>query len=384
MSERKLTTWQTAGLIDGATVARIRDYERAHSRPLALWSLIGIGALAIGLGLISVVAANWDDIPGLVRLSVHMLIIVSLAAYMGFTARAKTAANTNEYFNDAQIFILGALGLTFFGHLGQVYQTSSPLWQPLALWMLLFTPVMLGMGRGWPVALMWMVGLIGTTMAHIDHSFDLAARNSLSVAYQALIITPPIIAAIIATYFREHSDRPDFWRRLVILSLTTIIGGVSIATIAQTSALTNMAAANWGEISVALMQALLLMIGAFAVYQIRRHATGIMAAQLLALCGLIIAAIALIGDSDIGAAILFMLLWTGIAASALMAGVRWLFQVAVAIIALRLIILSFELANDLLGSGIGLILVGIFTLGIAWGALTISHRFAPSAEEDAA
>jgi uncharacterized membrane protein len=384
MSERKLMTWQTAGLIDGATVARIRDYERAHSRPLALWSLIGIGALAIGLGLISVVAANWDDIPGLVRLSVHMLLMVSLAAYMGFTARAKTAANTNEYFNDAQIFILGALGLTFFGHLGQVYQTSSPLWQPLALWMLLFTPVMLIMGRGWPVALMWMVGLIGTTMAHIDHSFDLSARNTLSVAYQALIITPPIIAAIIATYFRHQSDRPDFWRRLVILSLTTIIGGVSIATIAQTSALTHMTAANWGEVSVALMQALLLMIGAFAVYQIRRHATGIMAAQLLALCGLIIAAIALIGDSDIGAAILFMLLWTGIAASALMAGVRWLFQVAVAIIALRLIILSFELANDLLGSGIGLILVGIFTLGIAWGALTISRRFAPSAEEDAA
>jgi uncharacterized membrane protein len=384
MSERKLTTWQAAGLIDSATVARIRDYERAHSRPLALWSLIGIGALAIGLGLISVVAANWDDIPGLVRLSAHMLLMVSLAAYMGFTARAKTAANTNEYFNDAQIFILGALGLTFFGHLGQVYQTSSPLWQPLALWMLLFTPVMLGMGRGWPVALMWMVGLIGTTMAHIDHSFDLSARNTLSVAYQALIITPPIIAAIIATYFREHSDRSDFWRRLVILSLTTIIGGVSIATIAQTSALTHMAAANWGEISVALMQALLLMIGAFAVYQIRRHATGIMAAQLLALCGLIIAAIALIGDSDIGAAILFMLLWTGIAACALMAGIRWLFQVAVAVIALRLIILSFELANDLLGSGIGLILVGIFTLGVAWGALTISRRFAPSAEEDAA
>ncbi len=373
MSERKLLAWQTAGLIDDAAVARIRDYERSHSRPLALWSLIGIGALAIGLGLISVVAANWDDIPGLVRLSVHMLLMVSLAAYMGF----KSSAKANDYFHDARIFILGALGLTFLGHLGQVYQTSSPLWQPLALWMLLFTPLMLGLGRGWPVALMWMVALIGTTMAHIGFSLDLTPRNTLSIPYQALIITPPIIAAVGATYLREQSLRPDFCRRLVILSLTVIIGGVSIATIARTSAFSHFSQANQGTASVALMQALLLMVGAFAVYRIRRHTSGIMAAQLLALSGLILIAIAVMGDSDVGAAILFILLWTGIAASALMAGLRWLFQVAVAIIALRLIILSFELANDLLGSGIGLILVGIFTLGIAWAALTISRRFAP-------
>ena len=379
MSERKLSAWVAAGLIDEASAARIRDYESAHSRPLALWSLIGIGARAIGLGLISVVAANWDDIPGLVRLSVHMLLMVALAAYMAF----KLPSQTNEYFNDAQIFVLGALGLTFLGHLGQVYQTSSPLWQPLALWMLLFTPLMLGLGRGWPVALMWMVGLIGTTMAHIGFSLDLAPRNTLSIPYQALIISPPIIAAVGATYMRELSVRPDFWRRLVILSLTIITFGISIATIARTSGFSHFAQANQGAASVALMQALLLMTGAFAVYLIRRHASGIMTAQLLALSGLILIAVAVMGDSDIGAAILFILLWTGIAASALMAGLRWLFQVAVAVIALRLIILSFELAGDLLGSGIGLILVGLFTLGVAWTALTISRRFAPHGKDAA-
>lgn len=376
MSQRKLLAWQSAGLIDSETVASIRDYEAAHSRPLALWSLIGIGALAIGLGLISVVAANWDYIPGLVRLTVHMLLMVALAAYMGFISPAKS----NDYFHDAQIFILGALGLTFLGHLGQVYQTSSPLWQPLALWMLLFSPVMLGLGRGWPVALMWTIGLIGTTMAHLGDSFSLATRNALSIEYQVLIISPPIIAAVGATYLRERSARPDFWRRLVILSLTVIILGVSIATVVRTSAFTQIGVAKQGEASIALMQAVLLMAGAFAIYLIRRHAAGGIPAQLLALSGSILIAIALIGDSDIGAAILFMLLWTGIAASALIGGLRWLFQVAVAIIALRLIILSFELAGDLLGSGIGLILAGIVTLGIAWGALTISRRFAPKAE----
>ena len=376
MSERKLSAWVAAGLIDEASAARIRDYESAHSRPLALWSLIGIGALAIGLGLISIVAANWDDIPGLVRLSVHMLLMVALAAYMAI----KQSTIANEYFYDAMIFILGALGLIFLGHLGQVYQTSSPLWQPLALWMILFSPVMLLMGRGWPVALMWVTGLIGTTLAHIDYSVDLIPRNTLSVAYRALIVSPPIIAVVMATYVRVQHQRPDFWRRVVQLSLSCIIGGTSIATIAGTSALVQYGSTNHSDVSVGLIQSLLLFVGAGVICAMQRSAATMIAAHLLAISGVILVGVAFIGQSDIAAAILFMLLWSGVAASALMAGVRWLFQVAIGFIALRLIVLSFELANDLLGSGIGLILVGIFTLGIAWGALTISRRFAPKIE----
>src|SRR3546814_19684478 len=72
-----------------------------------------------------------------------------------------------------------------------------------------------------------------------------------------------------------------------------------------------------------------------------------------------------------------MALWVGIAAAALHAGWRGVFQMAVAVVALRLIVLSFELASDLLTSGFGLIVAGLMILGIAWGALRISRQFAP-------
>ena len=45
---------------------------------------------------------------------------------------------------EALVFVAAALGLTFFGHLGQVYQTSSPLWQPLGAWLVLFPRARLG------------------------------------------------------------------------------------------------------------------------------------------------------------------------------------------------------------------------------------------------
>jgi hypothetical protein len=57
------------------------------------------------------------------------------------------------------------------------------------------------------------------------------------------------------------------------------------------------------------------------------------------------------------------------------------FQFAVAVIALRLIILSFELADDLLGSGLGLIFAGAVTLAIAFAAVKVSKNFAPKAED---
>lgn len=59
MSERKLRAWQEAGLIDTATADSIRAWEATHARTLGTWAIMALGALTIGLGVISVVAANW-------------------------------------------------------------------------------------------------------------------------------------------------------------------------------------------------------------------------------------------------------------------------------------------------------------------------------------
>ena len=90
-----------------------------------------------------------------------------------------------------------------------------------------------------------------------------------------------------------------------------------------------------------------------------------------------------LGGRDLAAALLFMALWLGIAAATLKAGWRGVFQLAVAVIALRLIVLSFELASDLLLSGFGLILFGLLILAIAYAAYRVSREFAPPSEESA-
>src|SRR5688572_26241986 len=77
--DRKLADWLSAGVIDEGTRDRIAAYEHAQRRPYALYALIGLGGGTVALGLVSVVASNWDSIAGGVKLSGDLILGVLLA-----------------------------------------------------------------------------------------------------------------------------------------------------------------------------------------------------------------------------------------------------------------------------------------------------------------
>lgn len=377
MSSRKIELWHNAGLIDDETRARLIAYEADHARPLALWAVFGIGALAIGLGLISVVAANWEAIPGELRLGVHLALIAAGCAALLWKGAALDAVS--PWLSEALVFVLAVLGLTFFGHLGQVYQTSSPLWQPVAVWLVLFGPLIALYGRSWPTA-----ALLFGFFAYACWDFGIWLEPELDVSPDAwwqftLITAVPVLLTPIAAYLRSHSRNADFWVRLEQLALAYAVAMTSVM-------LAGAALERFDEPIIDLpSQALRLavgLIGALGVYVARRNVSGQMTAAILAGAGVSLVLAVPVSDSSVPAAILFMAFWTGIAAAALKAEWRREFQLAVAVIALRLIVLSFELGGDLLLSGFGLIVSGILILGVAWVAVRVSRTFAPAASDE--
>src|SRR5687768_8317255 len=231
MNDRKLAAWQEAGLIDAQTAAAIGAYEASHARPVALWAVIGIGALTIGLGVISVVAANWEDVPGMVRLAIHLALMLGLGGWLAW--RGETLERTQPWGFEAALFVLSVLGLAFFGHLGQVYQTSSPLWQPLAVWLALFGPLLLLRGQSWLTALL-LAGALG--VACWDYAvghYDLFYRGETAPhAWIAFITALPVALAPLGAWMRERSDRRAFWKRLEQLALVYAVGGASLTCIA--------------------------------------------------------------------------------------------------------------------------------------------------------
>jgi uncharacterized membrane protein len=385
MSERKLKAWQAAGLIDADTASRISAWEAAHSRPIGIWAIVGLGALTIGLGLVSIVAANWDAIPGTARLAIHMVLMAALSVLIWWRL---PKGRLHEQASDALLFVAAVLGLTFLGHVGQVYQTSSPLWQPLLAWLLLFSPLLLSFGRGWPVAGLWMTALLGTIAAHADdhaHLWTLFGRTSPThpTIYWGLIACPPILVAGVAASIRSLSSRPAFWRLLEQMAVATIFTCISLF----------MLILGWdgdpdilpGSIAI---HGVAMLASAAAIAQARRTASGRSTATLLVLAALLYLGQALMPPLHgtaraLAGSVFFLALWGAVAAAAIHAHWRRIFQAAVAVIALRIIILSFELNDDLLGSGVGLILSGLFAMAVSWASIRLSKRYAPAREEAA-
>jgi uncharacterized membrane protein len=377
MSARKIATWHEAGLIDAPTRDRLLAYETAHARPLALWAVFGIGALAIGLGLVSVIAANWEDIPGQLRLGVHLALIAGALAALFL--REDRLAETSPWAVEALVFVTAALGLTFFGHLGQVYQTSSPLWQPLAVWLALFAPLLLLSGRSWPTALALIGGAVWCAWDYAASTTGYGGMRDPSLGWLVwigFVTALPVMFAPLAAALRGRSTRPDFWRRLEQLALAYAVAGASLAcALASARGFGNSGMTKeWASLATSGAVAVTAGIG---VVLARPGVSGRMAGAIIAGAGLAGALAYGVNDVVVAAAALFMALWVGIAAAALVAQWRGVFQLAVGVIALRLIVLSFELAGDLLTSGAGLIAAGLMILGVAWIAVRVSKRFAP-------
>lgn len=384
MSTRKLAEWHAAGLIDAATRDRVAAYEAQHARPLVLWAVYGIGALAIGLGFVSVVAANWEDIPGLVRLAVHLALIASLLAVVFL--KEERLAERSPWAAEALVFAIAALGLTFFGHLGQVYQTSSPLWRPLAVWLALFAPLLLLTGRGWPTALAVTGGAVWCVLEYQTYPWrfmGVAQKPDIAgIVWNAAVLALPVLLAPLGAGMRARSRREGFWRRIEQGALAYAVAGGSLACALASMGEFGRNSATHDWIATAVLCAVAVLAG-IGVVLVRPGLSGRMAGAIIAGAGLALLAAEWVDDIKVPAALLFMALWAGIAAAALVATWRGVFQMAVGVLALRLIILSFELAGDLLTSGFGLILAGVMILAVAWGAVRVSKRFAPREEGEA-
>ncbi len=375
--DSKIDAWLDAELIDAAAAARIRAFEKTPKRPLMLWAVIGIGALTILLGIISLVAANWDVISAEARLSIHLAAFVAAAGFYYWRSRDQKGED-DYYFNDAQLVIIGALGLSFPPHLGQAYQLDGPIWPIMLAWLVAFSPLMLLRGRGWPVALGWMAALFTFILSFMGEKSEISSDhyNFLFGIHDAFLIALPVAAGYAASWLNTRSSRDWFWPRIEQLALIWQLVGVSSLILASADFGGDRAPLYYLTIPLAAL--LLILPLPLLNLADRKEALATFAVAAACSAALMLASFGLPG-TFLPAAV-FIAFWVAIAFASLLPGWRALFQVAVAVVALRVIILSFELSDDLFSSGLGLVLSGFFMLGVAWLAIRVGRKYAPDKE----
>ena len=154
---KKLSQWQQAGLIDGQTVQNITEHERSSSKPVVLWAAGGLGAFAIIVGIISVVAANWLYMPDGIKLGIDLALCAVLAFAVYKVCLSAEATQEKLWLREILVIIYYGFILASMALIGQTYQLGGSVAKLLFVWTIVTIPLVL-LARGKFVAILWVVG----------------------------------------------------------------------------------------------------------------------------------------------------------------------------------------------------------------------------------
>lgn len=168
--DKKLDRWQQAGLIDAQTASGIRDFESGADRPIVLWAVGAIGAFAIALGLVSIVASNWaeigDDAKLAAAFAVGSILAVSIYRILDFNPWSDQEPGSDPqahrlWLRETLIIVFYGFNLASLALVGQIYQLGGSVGSLLLFWSL-GTAGVVFLGRGRALGVFFFLGLLAT------------------------------------------------------------------------------------------------------------------------------------------------------------------------------------------------------------------------------
>lgn len=134
--DAKLSDWQKQKLITQSQKEAILEYENQVKKPLLFYSLLFLSSFCICIGIIALIAANWENISPLVKLICDYALLSSAAVGLFFSKRSN-----KPYIYDGLIIAYALLILATIGLVGQIYNLPSQGLQAILFWSLLTFPL---------------------------------------------------------------------------------------------------------------------------------------------------------------------------------------------------------------------------------------------------
>jgi uncharacterized membrane protein len=371
IAEHFARRWQKAGLIDDDLARRIVEWEVANRRPVILWAIAGMGALAMALGVMAIVGANWESIPAWLKLALDLGLNGACAIAVFVFWRQQRL-----WPREIAALLLFGLVLSGIALIGQVYQLQSDPWRALVLWLALCTPFLALTAQTRLTGAIWAIAAITTWFVAGDPIHDLLARIGVLPARRQywesgllflqvmgyLAACAMIVLASLRRLWPEARGQADLLMRLGMAGL--------IASCSITAAFAWRGIDDGGPIGPIVAAAIATLVAGVALWS--THAVAerrILLALLAASVAVWIVALLVSGFSskqaDLVRAVLFIAYWGVIGAMAARAGARALFGLAFSMIGLRLLVLYFEAIGGLTATGLGLIGGGVLCLALA-------------------
>jgi uncharacterized membrane protein len=368
----KLQKWQAAGVIDAAAVERIMQHEQGSGGLRFVHAMLAIGALAIVLGMAAIISTNWDFIPPAVKLVAHILLNLLLAGGAFYAHQhGRNAAR------EICLFLLAGFNLTLLALIGQIYQTQSPTWQALTLWLMVISPFLFVLARARFTVVCWCVAFMTTllTATSILYQFHLLSvvTNFLPLAFllagqlvwlrKIWPVWPRIFAAVGYLLLVFSAMTAQMFWRIPLADMTML-----------------------AEFPIGLGIFFWPMLVAAGLLMFARHKQKLIALptslDLLPVVSVVLIHLPwlfLHPEWPVLGAALFMAYWAFLGWVGVQSGYRWLLSLAVVVISIRLVVVYVEIFGSLLQTGVGLIVSGVLLIGLVLAARKLLRRLVEKA-----
>lgn len=377
---KKLADWQQHNLLSVAQGEAILAYENKSRKPMFMFSLLSLAVFCIGLGIISLISANWQLISAPIKLFFDFAILLGIA-YGIYDAHQKGRAILFEVL----IVFYAALVIASIGLIAQIYQIQPDGYKAYFLWSLLVAPLLfytqklvlpiiwLPIFAASSIDLLTHIPLIARIVQAVGRSFPFA----ISIAG---ILALSFVYRLLAIHFRTRLSSliksMKFWLVFDIVVLVLLMDFGAGNTFG-----TGLFGRNYNDannISIFVISLLVVGMVAFGYFSHRHNYSRLLTCVLTVLLGFSLIYVAIPNRQsflDIWGFLVSMSSLGCLSAYALIKGQNKLLNLATALIALRIFIVYLQVFGSLLSTGIGLIISGFVFLAIIyiWRRLHIDN-----------
>ena len=207
-----------AGVITEETGNRIQEYYKGkrESSPNRLFVAFGIlGSILVGLGIILIIAHNWDELARSTKTFFAFLPLVAAQAICAFVLLKKST--NSVWVESATTFLFFAVGACI-SLISQIYHIPGNLSSFLLIWMVLCLPLIYVMKSNMAVLLY----LIGITYYAVETSYFTYPTTQSFLYWVLLIAAFPHYYFLLRNHPKSNFLIVENW--LIPLSITIVLG----------------------------------------------------------------------------------------------------------------------------------------------------------------
>lgn len=219
---RDLPALVQAGVITEETAGRIKAYyaqregQTGSNRLVIVFGILG--ALLVGMGLVLIIAHNWDNLSKVAKLAVALAPLLMGQAACAYTLWKRT--DSTAWRESAATFLFFAIAISI-SIVGQVYHMEGNFPRFLMTWMLLSVPVIYVMRS----SLASLLCIVGITWYGCEISYFKSFFHTMPVPWGYWLILLLVIPHYIYLQRRRAgSNFFHFHSWLLVISITTMLG----------------------------------------------------------------------------------------------------------------------------------------------------------------